>query len=165
MLLRGVKLARPVLNQADKDATRKGARNSGRSHGGAPLRNGNGHGGGYGNGRGGRINYADQGMNQNNPFAAHLQPGYGPPPSMGGGRPGGDWRNPQSQGHPPHGNGYGPPSGGYAPPGGGYGPPPGYGAAPPQGYPIAPPPGAYGQQPAHGYGRPPPPPNGHWPRQ
>ncbi|KAL1842979.1 hypothetical protein VTJ49DRAFT_3456 [Mycothermus thermophilus] len=96
MLLRGVKLPPPALNHSDIDTVRHKSRNSGRSYGGAPLRN-NGNGGGGGRG-GDRINYAS-----------------GPPrPPPGGGR----------GGYPPpdrgYGNGYG-----YGSSGGGYGNPPG----------------------------------------
>lgn len=51
MLLRGVKFSTPALNQGDIEATKGRAANSGRSHGGAPLR-------GDGRGRGrGSFNY------------------------------------------------------------------------------------------------------------
>lgn len=75
MLLRGVKLLPPALDRADIEATKGKANRSGRSFGGAPLRDD------YGNGnvRGrGQISYADS---RPNPFAAHINPNY-PPPNM-----------------------------------------------------------------------------------
>ncbi|KAL9638374.1 MAG: hypothetical protein Q9204_001532 [Flavoplaca sp. TL-2023a] len=79
MLLRGVKPAPPTLNGEDIEATKRAAAHSGRSFGGAPLRgNGRGRGGSRGNGGGSsQINYGD---NRPNPFAAHVKPGYAPPP-------------------------------------------------------------------------------------
>lgn len=68
MLLRGVKMADPVLDSADIDNTRNRSNRSGRSFGGVPLRDNSG---GRGNGRGGAINYG-------NPFAAHLNPNFDP---------------------------------------------------------------------------------------
>jgi len=91
MLLRGVKFEAPTLNREDIEATKGRASHSGRSHGGAPL------GRGRARGRGSQIHYADD---RPNPFAAHIQPGFGPPPSFGRGGPppphGG-----QFNGHPP----------------------------------------------------------------
>ena len=75
MLLRGVKLAPPTLNREDIEATKGRASHSGRFHGGAPL------GGGRGRGRGNHINYAND---RPNPFAAHINPGYAPPPNAFG---------------------------------------------------------------------------------
>lgn len=84
MLLAGVKFDPQALDMNDIDNTRNRARTSGRSFGGAPLRNGsNGHGGGRG-----RIDYSES---RPNPFAGHLQPGFVPPPHIanrdGYGRP------------------------------------------------------------------------------
>lgn len=78
MLLRGVKFEPPALNREDIEATKGRASHSGRFHGGAPL------GRGRGRGRGGQISYADE---RPNPFAAHINPGFGPPPSFGRGGP------------------------------------------------------------------------------
>ncbi|GFF54618.1 5'-_3' exoribonculease Dhp1 [Aspergillus udagawae] len=76
MLLRGVKFNPPALDNADIQAVKHKAQNSGRSYGGAPLRGGH---------RGGRINYASD---RPNPFAAHLDPGFVPPvPGNVGGGP------------------------------------------------------------------------------
>ncbi len=70
MLLRGVKFGPSALDRSDIETTKSRASQSGRSHGGAPLR------GGYGNGRGrGQINYSDS---RPNPFAAHLASGFSP---------------------------------------------------------------------------------------
>ncbi|KAL9014477.1 MAG: hypothetical protein Q9180_008945 [Flavoplaca navasiana] len=113
MLLRGVKPAPPTLNGEDIEATKRAAAHSGRSFGGAPLRgNGRGRGGGRGNGGGGsQINYGD---NRPNPFAAHVKPGYVPPPPP---------HFQDGRGPPPM-----PPQGWVPPPPvaqyGGYGPPP-----------------------------------------
>ena len=71
MLLRGVKFEPPTLNREDIEATKGRASHSGRSHGGAPL------GRGRGRGRGGQISYADD---RPNPFAAHVNPNFAPPP-------------------------------------------------------------------------------------
>lgn len=49
------------------------AQHTGRSYGGAPFRNGNGH------GRGGRMNYSGERSERSNPFAAHLDPSFIPP--------------------------------------------------------------------------------------
>ncbi|KAL8726274.1 MAG: hypothetical protein Q9166_006820 [cf. Caloplaca sp. 2 TL-2023] len=107
MLLRGVQPAPPTLNREDIESTKAQAARSGRSFGGAPLRgNGRGRGGG---GDGGQINYGD---NRPNPFAAHINPGYAPPPPphFQGGR-GPAPIPPQGWVPPPPGqyNGYGPP--------------------------------------------------------
>ncbi|KAL8835592.1 MAG: hypothetical protein Q9176_006806 [Flavoplaca citrina] len=153
MLLRGVKPAPPTLNGEDIEATKRAAAHSGRSFGGAPLRgNGRGRGSSRGNGGGGsQINYGD---NRPNPFAAHVKPGYAPPPPphLQGGR-----------GPPPM-----PPHGWVPPPPGaqydGYGPPPRPGfndfhhPPPMNGYHRGPPPppgnSYYAGNP--GYGPPPP---------
>lgn len=135
MLLRGVKMATPTLDRADIEATKGRANHTGRSHGGAPLRgvHGNGH------GRGSQINYTND---RPNPFAAHLNPGFAPPPNTFG------------QGPPP-------------PPGqfGGYPPP----APPLNGYYSGPPPNLQNTYhngaplPAHGrYNGPPPPPQANY---
>ncbi|KAL2869339.1 5'-_3' exoribonculease Dhp1 [Aspergillus lucknowensis] len=71
MLLRGVKFSPPALDNADIQATKSRAQNSGRSYGGAPLRGGH---------RGGRMNYASD---RPNPFAAHLDPKFLPPANPG----------------------------------------------------------------------------------
>ncbi|KAL8854753.1 MAG: hypothetical protein Q9221_000536 [Calogaya cf. arnoldii] len=120
MLLRGVQHAPRTLNQQDIEATKNKAATSGRSYGGAPLRGngrgrgrgrGNGNGNGNGNGGGGgQINYGDD---RPNPFAAHVKPGYAPPPApyFQGGR-GPPPLPPQGWIPPPPGaqyNGYGPP--------------------------------------------------------
>ncbi len=131
MLLRGVKFGPSVLNAEDIAATKGRANHSGRSFGGAPL------GRGRGRGRGGQMNYTEE---RPNPFAAHINPGYGhgPPPTFGRGGP------------PPNGqyNGYPPPPPRYS-----GAPPPAHAgyynnhAAPQSGY-------AYnnGQGPMSGYG-------------
>ncbi|GBF65729.1 5'-3' exoribonuclease [Trichophyton mentagrophytes] len=123
MLLRGVKFKEPALDKTDLEITRNKARHSGRSFGGAPLhsnRGGRGRGGGRG---GGHISYASN--DRPNPFAAHVAPGYIPPPHMGGGPPGYNTTPPnmyngpdryRSQGGYPRGGGGGG-GGGY---GGGY---------------------------------------------
>lgn len=151
MLLRGVKLAPPVLDRSDIEATKGRANKSGRSFGGAPLR------GGSGRGRGGQFSYADQ---RPNPFAAHLNPAFGGVPTGSAG----------SHGQPPYGEnnyGRGPPSQNYGhgpPPNGQYNRPPppsnGYynGQAPYSRGPPPPPSGYYGgpPPPSIGYGNVPP---------
>lgn len=140
MLLRGVKLAPKVLNREDIEATKGRASHSGRSFGGIPF----GRGRGNGRGRGGQINYAND---RPNPFAAHINPSFAPPPSFGRGGPppqGGQFNNfppppPRYNGGPPPGqNGYyngPPPQSGY---GRQNGPPPlpmgGYNNGPHNGY-------------------------------
>lgn len=128
MLLRGVEFAPPALDQADIQETKSKARVSGRSFGHAPLRDRDSG----GRGRGGRIHYGDD---RPNPFAAHLNPGFGPPPDMG-----------NYQSGPPQ-----PPPGWIPPPPGsasyGRGPPP-----PPRGgfsYGYNPPPPQYSHQGGH----------------
>ncbi|KAL8701596.1 MAG: hypothetical protein Q9224_000431 [Gallowayella concinna] len=154
MLLRGVQPAPPTLNREDIEATKAAAARSGRSFGGAPLR---GNGRGRGGGGGGHINYGDH---RPNPFAAHVNPGYAPPPPphFQGGR-GQPPMPPQGWVPPPPGgqyNGYGPP-----PPRQGfnnsYPPPPSnvYNGGPP------PPPGNVYHGGNQGY-RPPPPPLQDW---
>ncbi|RAH65596.1 5'-_3' exoribonculease Dhp1 [Aspergillus aculeatinus CBS 121060] len=73
MLLRGVKLPQPALDNGDIQAVKSRAQHSGRSFGGAPFRNG----------RGGRMNYASNRNDSDrpNPFAAHLDPKFAPPGS------------------------------------------------------------------------------------
>lgn len=100
MLLRGIKFGPSTLNAEDIAATKGRANHSGRAFGGAPL------GRGRGRGRGGQMSYAEE---RPNPFAAHISPGYGPPPTFGRGGP------------PPPGGQYN----GYPPP------PPRYHGAPP----------------------------------
>ena len=144
MLLRGIKFNPPTLTREDIEATKGRASHSGRSHGGAPL------GRGRGRGRGGQINYADD---RPNPFAAHVNPNFGPPPSFGRGGP-----PPPPRGGPF--NGYPPPPpkyNGLQPPGhSNYYPPPppqqfnGRYTGPPQNHP-----GGYGNFPPQG------PPNGY----
>ena len=157
MLLRGVVPPTPALDRHDIEDLKGKMRNSGRSHGGAPLGRQN-----YDGGRRDRINYGpdsrrsgpDRGppyqggyQNRNNPFPVPPPippPGWVPPPpgfpGFGGAFPG------FGNGPPPppaHGSG-----GGYG--GGNHGR---YGAPPP------PPPaynGSYGNQ----YNRPPPSYNG-----
>ncbi|KAK5164694.1 5'-3' exoribonuclease 2 [Oleoguttula sp. CCFEE 6159] len=143
MLLRGVKFGTPALDHADIEAIRGRSRQSGRQFGGVPL-NDNYNNGGRGRGRGGRINYgADSRQNYSdsrngysgdsrggyaqqdgrpNPFAAHLNPQFVPPPQFA------------AQ------NGYGAPPPGWVPP------PPHLARGPPP-----PPPGQYGYPP-QGYG-------------
>ncbi|KAL2004134.1 hypothetical protein VTN02DRAFT_6598 [Thermoascus thermophilus] len=105
MLLRGVKFPPPTLDKTDIEIIKSKAQNSGRSFGGAPLRNGNG--------RGGRVNYAAN--DRPNPFAAHLNPGFVPPPHLGMPMPPPGWVPPPpgsvgfSRGPPPP-----PPRGGLA---------------------------------------------------
>lgn len=108
MLLRGVKFPPPTLDKTDIEIIKSKAQNSGRSFGGAPLRNGNG--------KGGRINYAASDRNDRpNPFAAHLDPGFVPPPHLGVPMPPPGWVPPPpgsvgfSMGPPPP-----PPRGGFA---------------------------------------------------
>ncbi|PGH03730.1 5'-3' exoribonuclease 2 [Blastomyces parvus] len=74
MLLRGVKPDPPVLEKSDIEITRNKAQRSGRSFGGVPF--------GNGRGRGGRMSYAsDRPSNDRpNPFAAHINPSFVPPP-------------------------------------------------------------------------------------
>jgi len=147
MLLRGVTIPPPTLDRADIEATKSAARNSGRSHGGAPLRGGRGN----GRGRGGNINYANN--NRTNPFAAHINPSFVPPPNFHGQGPPpppGQFQSYSPQ--PPGGNGYynGPP-----PPQAGYyngqGPPPAHGRPP--GPPPIPQGGYYNSAPQNGYGQ------------
>lgn len=95
MLLRGVKFPPPALDKAEIEVVRSKAASSGRGYGGAPLRNGNG------GGRGGRINYASE---RPNPFAAHINPNFVPPPGWVPPAPG---TMGYSQGPPP------PPRGGF----------------------------------------------------
>ena len=132
MLLRGVKFSAPALDKTDIEVTRSKARTSGRSYGGVPFRGGE-NGRGRGRGRG-QMSYAPD---RANPFAAHINPSFVPPPPQ--------WGVP-----PP-------------PPGWPY--PPGMNAAPYQprqddryrpagGYYQPPPPPSMG-----GYGGPPPPPS------
>ncbi|KAB8416385.1 hypothetical protein FH972_024904 [Carpinus fangiana] len=100
MLLRGLKMPTPALDDQDKHATADRARNSGRSFGGAPLGH-NGRGRGRGRG-GGQINYQagpsrgdsnDHGghnghqQNFHNPLA-HMFPNGVPPPPVPGQFPG-----------------------------------------------------------------------------
>ncbi|KAL8949150.1 MAG: hypothetical protein Q9222_004715 [Ikaeria aurantiellina] len=121
MLLRGVKPAAPALTREDIEATKGRAVHSGRSFGGAPLRNGGG-GRGRGGGGGGHINYND---NRPNPFAAHIHPGYAPPPPpqfYQGGR--GGPPPPQQRGWGGGYNGYGGQQQGYHGNGGPHGGPP-----------------------------------------
>ena len=93
MLLRGVYMPQPILEQADKDATSANAKNSGRSFGGVPFR-----GERNGNHRGGHMNYAND---RPNPFAAYVNPNMVPPPPhfRGGPPPPGVQHQ---QGYPPH---------------------------------------------------------------
>ncbi|KAM5437835.1 5'-3' exoribonuclease 2 [Microsporum ferrugineum] len=143
MLLRGVKFKEPALDKTDLEITRNKARHSGRSFGGAPLHsNRGGRGRGGGGGRGGQISYASN--DRPNPFAAHLPPGYVPPPQPPGWNPAppGVYNGPdryRSQGHPRGG------SGGY---GGGYGGH--YQQPPPQNWTQHNPPG-YGNAPHNSY--------------
>jgi len=83
MLLRGIKMPEKMLDGSEVSVIRSKARHTGRSFGGVPLQN---HNGGQ-NGRGGRISYAadndysrSQGNDRSNPFAAHLDPNFRPPP-------------------------------------------------------------------------------------
>ncbi|KAL9030369.1 MAG: hypothetical protein Q9196_001500 [Gyalolechia fulgens] len=149
MLLRGVQPAPPALNREEIEATKGRAAHSGRSFGGAPLR---GNYNNSGRGRGGNnMNYGDH---RQNPFAAHINPGFvapPPPPQFQGGRGGpppdprmvfGRAPPPPPSFGGPYGNGYATPQQGYN---NGYGPP----SAPPNqanGY--------YGNN--QGYGPPPP---------
>ena len=133
MLLKGLKMPDPVLEPADIQATKGKANSSGRSFGGVPFRGGHSN----GRGRGGQVNYAAE--DRPNPFAAHLNPNFAPPPTFNG------RGSSAAQGHhsvykppPPRANGYhgGPPP---PPQGGFYGggpPPPAYGRppGPPQPY-------------------------------
>ena len=147
MLLRGVRFDRPALDQSDISDTATQARRSGRSHGGAPLRDSyDGNPNNFNRNDGRPMNYASD---RPNPFAGHLPQGYVPPPHIAS-RGGGDFRG--SRGGPPplHG-GPPPPMHQPPPPPMGYQPPQFYGQ--PQHY-IPPPP----QQQGYGYGRGPPPP-------
>lgn len=137
MLLRGVKFPQQVLDSSDIEATKNQASRTGRSFGGAPFRGGS-RGSGRGGRGGGQMNYANGQNERPNPFAAHINPNFAPPPNaFGRGGP-----------LPPRANVYPPP-----PPRGGYhGVPPSmplYAAGP-----LQPPPGGY-------YQRPPPPQNGY----
>lgn len=102
MLLRGVKIPPPALNRADIEATKGRANKSGRSYGGAPLRNDHYN----GRGRGGRIDYADVRPHPYPPqvtagFAPQAAPGnYHPPPMRG-------WAQPLSGPPSSYGNPYG----------------------------------------------------------
>lgn len=90
MLLRGVKIPHTLLDKSELSVIRSRARNSGRSHGGVPLYNTDGPRNNYGRGPN-RISYeanngngrANQGPNRSNPFAAHLDPNFRPPPVAG----------------------------------------------------------------------------------
>lgn len=129
MLLRGVKFPPPALNRADIEATKGRANKSGRSYGGAPLRNDHYN----GRGRGGHIDYADS---RSHSYPPQGSPGFAPQATPG-----------NYHGGPPP-----PPMRGWAQPPSG--PPPSYGN-PPYGYP--PPPGNFGYAqplpplPQHGY--------------
>lgn len=129
MLLRGVKFPPPALNRADIEATKGRANKSGRSYGGAPLRNDYYN----GRGRGGHIDYNDS---RPHSYPPQVNPGFAPQAAPG-----------NYHGGPPP-----PPMRGWAQPPSG--PPPSYGNAP-YGYP--PPPGNFGYAPAlpppppHGY--------------
>ncbi|KAL1960864.1 hypothetical protein VTO42DRAFT_5847 [Malbranchea cinnamomea] len=132
MLLRGVKIPAPVLDKTDIEVIKSKARHSGRSYGGVPLQSENGRGRGRG-----QISYAPD---RPNPFAAHLNPAFIPPPHLG---------------IPP------PPPPGWNHPGIGaapyfHGPPP-----PPQADRYRPQGGPYQAPPSRGrgYGGPPPPPS------
>lgn len=156
MLLRGLKMPTPALDENDKHTTAERARNSGRSYGGAPLDH-NGRGRGRGRG-GGQINYqaggrggGHNGYGNQNGHGGHQQYG-GPLPHQGHNA---NFQNPLAQffpnGVPP------PPIPGQFPPAGFPmgGLPAGFGQGPPP-LPFPPPPmnGQYG-----GYGYPPPPPD------
>ena len=91
MLLRGVKMPQPLLDSTEISIIKSKARTSGRSYGGVPLNHQNGgQNGGYGRGSG-RISYAvdnnhgrqNDSFNRSNPFAAHLDPNFRPPPVVG----------------------------------------------------------------------------------
>lgn len=140
MLLRGVKFGPPALDNGDIQGVKNRAQNSGRSFGGAPLRNGGD--------RGGRINFASD---RPNPFAAHLDPSFVPPPNLAAPMMPSGWMPPGpgsagfSRGPPP------PPRGGmsgYRPPYPPAGMPQRY---PPMGYHGGPPPGQQGQYPPPQY--------------
>ncbi|KAL4795368.1 XRN 5'-3' exonuclease N-terminus-domain-containing protein [Aspergillus venezuelensis] len=117
MLLRGVKLGQPALDNADIQATKSRAQHTGRSYGGAPFR------GGRGRGRGSHMDYSGDrqsndrhGNGRPNPFAAHLDPNFKP-----GGTGGAPMGMPTGWAPPPPGAGNysrGPPP---PPRGGGYG--------------------------------------------
>jgi 5'-3' exoribonuclease 2 len=103
MLLRGVKVPPPTLDELDIQVVKSKAQHSGRSFGGAPLRNGTG------NGKGGRINYA---TDRPNPFAVHLDPAFTPPSNIPGvPMPPPGWLPPGSAGFP---RGPPPPRGGFS---------------------------------------------------
>ena len=76
MLLNGVRLPTPTLNRGDIEATKGRAGRSGRSHGGAPMRNSSR------GGRGGSTYYAES---RSNPFASHLDPSFQPASFVGSG--------------------------------------------------------------------------------
>lgn len=87
MLLRGVRFAPPALDQGDISAVRNKSRFNGR--GGFRPNNGGGRGGN-------QYNAPRPGMNDRpNPFAAHLDPSFVPPPQGGAGGAG------YSRGPPP----------------------------------------------------------------
>lgn len=124
MILRGVKFAPPALSQTEINIVKAKARNNGRSYGGAPLQNGKGNGPIH-YGPSSKPSFADR----PNPFAAHLDPSFIPPPGWGPPPPGagysrgpppppsrGSYYQPPYQGPPPP-----PQPSGYHPPGSGYG--------------------------------------------
>ncbi|GAM42839.1 5'-3' exoribonuclease [Talaromyces pinophilus] len=80
MLLRGVRFAPPALDQGDISAVRNKSRFNGR--GGFRPNNGGDRGGNQYN----QYNAPRSGMNDRaNPFAAHLDPSFAPPPQAGAG--------------------------------------------------------------------------------
>lgn len=100
MLLRGVKIPPPALNWADIEATKGRANKSGRSYGGAPLRNDHYN----GRGRGGRIDYADV---RPHPYPQQVNPGFAPQAIPGNYQPMRRWAQPPSGPPPSYGNPYG----------------------------------------------------------
>ncbi|KAF4630489.1 hypothetical protein G7Y89_g7651 [Cudoniella acicularis] len=135
MLLRGVEFKPPALNQSDIETTKSKAANSGRSHGGVPLK---------GDGRGrNSFNFAGSNQGQNQYQGKNNRQSYG---SQNGGY------NGNGSGY--NGNNYNAGNNYPPPPGAGWQPPPpgmsGFARGPPP-----PPPGTY----SYGRGPPPPPPN------
>ena len=103
MLLRGIKHSAPALGEVDIQATRGRASRSGRSHGGAPLRDNSQN----GRGRGQSINYGGSQHHMHQPQEVANQ-FYYPPGSFGQWPPTHGWAPPPPGTYSPV--GYPPPS-------------------------------------------------------